>query len=955
MTSKREKLIILIIIGLVVPLLINKSINFSDNHKTIKIDLKSSGGYTESFIHVDASNPKNWSWTAGNYSWCYFKNGIYFIENVTIDASDSPTGNGIYIENSKNEYFIIRNCTIFNADYSFFDSGIWLENTNNGTIINNKCSDNYQGIYLIDCEGNTIIGNNVSNNNINGIYLDTNCEYNNITGNTVNNNLYGIQLTNNCNYNNITLNTVNNNDDYGIFINSFGSTCDNNIILNNTANENNDYGIYIRYTNFENSIINNIANDNIRIGIYMVNSYDFTINSNTINNNTRGLELQGCDDSNIMGNTINGNLEIGINLENSDSNEIKNNTINRNDLGIALDQSDYNNITGNDLKYNNWCILETNCEGNIIEYNDCTSPTVEFPIYIDDNATGVGAHNWTWAKSQIWCSGLGTDSDPYIIENLKISGFGIMDGITIQNSNVTFIIRECLIYNSDTAIYLENVNNSRLINNNCSNNDRGIYLESCFKSNIFENTVNMNAYDGIHISESDYINITRNEVNDNDDGISIDKSDFNSIIENNINRNDKGISLEECINNTISGNNANNNNKGIFLWNYCYNITIFGNIANGNDDGIYLEESHFNDIIKNTVCDNIRAGIFLDSSDSNNISGNSASGSMDGIYLENECYNNIVSRNIFNGNNEGIILYYSDFTQIIENTINNNNNLGIGLETSNNNTITGNVANNNTNYGIFLVAQSHNNTILGNKVNDNKISGIQIDDDSDYNVITQNIMENNALGIYLYSDCENNSIYKNVFLKNGKHAIDNGNYNKWNNPIIGNYWDNHTGPDTTPQDGIVDTPYTYIGGSAGSIDYLPIAEDGPPLIVIYSPSENEVFGTSAPSFSVMITDVLLDKMWYTLDGGLNNYTFTENGTINQAAWDALPEGGITLTFYARDIVGNEAFEEVTIMKRIASGGIDPTIIIVIVVVSVVGGVAVLAGVYVFMKKRATPE
>jgi len=105
----------------------------------------------------------------------------------------------------------------------------------------------------------------------------------------------------------------------------------------------------------------------------------------------------------------------------------------------------------------------------------------------------------------------------------------------------------------------------------------------------------------------------------------------------------------------------------------------------------------------------------------------------------------------------------------------------------------------------------------------------------------------------------------------------------------------------------------------------------------------------------MITDDFLDKMWYTLDGGLNNYTFTENGTINQVAWEALPQGSVTITFYARDIVGNEAFEEVMIIKSIPSGGIDPTIIMVIVVVSVVGGIAVIAVIYIFMKKRATPE
>ena len=94
-------------------------------------------------------------------------------------------------------------------------------------------------------------------------------------------------------------------------------------------------------------------------------------------------------------------------------------------------------------------------------------------------------------------------------------------------------------------------------------------------------------------------------------------------------------------------------------------------------------------------------------------------------------------------------------------------------------------------------------------------------------------------------------------------------------------------------------------------------------------------------------------MWYSLDGGLTNYAISI--TIDQAAWAALSDGSITITFYANDTLGNLSFEEITITKTIPSGGVDPAILIVNVVVSIVGGVAVIAGVYIFMKKRAAPE
>lgn len=88
---------------------------------------------------------------------------------------------------------------------------------------------------------------------------------------------------------------------------------------------------------------------------------------------------------------------------------------------------------------------------------------------------------------------------------------------------------------------------------------------------------------------------------------------------------------------------------------------------------------------------------------------------------------------------------------------------------------------------------------------------------------------------------------------------------------------------------------------------------------------------------------------------LSIFYITTNATIDQIAWAALSEGSITITFYANDTLGNLAFEEVTITKSIPSRGLDSTIVIVIVVVSIVGGVAVIAVVYIFMKRRATPE
>ncbi len=318
------------------------------------------------------------------------------------------------------------------------------------------------------------------------------------------------------------------------------------------------------------------------------------------------------------------------------------------------------------------------------------------PFVIDDSATGVGAHNWTWAEAQPWCSGSGTLEEPYLIENVTIDGENSGSCLTIKNSDKYFRIENCTVFNSgsgdyDAGIHLDNVENGTLFNNNCS-------------------------------------------------------------------------------------------------------------------------------------------------------------------------FNNI-----------GIFFYGSDNTTVSGNTANNNQDYGIRLYHSNSTTISANIVDNNVNYGIVVSSES------------------------DYNLICNN-----------------------YFINNGIHALDEGNFNNWDNGTIGNYWDNYTGYDAN-DDGIGDTPYV-ISGTAGSQDNFPIWTDGDdiaPVITIVLPSANSVFGLEAPNYQITINELNLDTIWYTLDGGGTNYTITGlTGTFNQLAWEALSEGSVTIRFYANDSAGNIGFTDVEVIIEI---------------------------------------
>ena len=89
-----------------------------------------------------------------------------------------------------------------------------------------------------------------------------------------------------------------------------------------------------------------------------------------------------------------------------------------------------------------------------------------------------------------------------------------------------------------------------------------------------------------------------------------------------------------------------------------------------------------------------------------------------------------------------------------------------------------------------------------------------------------------------------------------------------------------------------------------------------PIIHINNPHQYEKLGDVAPDYNISIVEPNLVSKWYTIDGGLNNYSFSQfTGTINQQFWDTAPNSSITLGFYAEDFVGNIGYSEVIVKKN----------------------------------------
>jgi parallel beta-helix repeat protein len=553
--------------------------------------------------------------------------------------------------------------------------------------------------------------------------------------------------------------------------------------------------------------------------------------------------------------------------------------------------------------------------------------------------------NWAAANTNNIYTGSGTFSDPYVIKDLIIDGGGIGIGISIGSKKDYYRIENCKIFNCEVGIKLSLACNVTLLNNNCSFNDIGIYLDGwtdipnpspeiiaqcyCMNNTISNNTINYSEQEGIYMRNCDNNTIIGNFINFNNDGMFITMHSDNNTIQDNFLK--KNLRL------------------GIYFYHGAYNI-ITRNLMQS--CGFYSDYWAFttNKIDKTNLVNNGHLYFYSDMTNLNEADFSNAGQ----IYLEN-CNHSIMSNLDLSDGCISISLKDCNDIRILNNNLSSNCFNGIKAENCNNMTIDGNFIDDNLREGIYLGGGNYNsflnniirnngyragirgfgfcnnNTFHNNKFKNN-IEGLSFGLSCTDNNISGNLFISNlASGISFEGGCEYNLIFSNFFRKNSKHCAQTMLNNNWNNSEIGNYWDNYTGLDVNG-DGIGDTPHN-ISLSPLIQDFLPIVDNDPPIITIIKPTNNSKFDNTTPSFEIEINERFLDILFYTLDDGLNNYTFTENGTINQVAWNLLPNGQINLKFYAFDKVGYIAYDEVLIIKQkeAAIQGYNPLIFLGIII------------------------
>ena len=221
------------------------------------------------------------------------------------------------------------------------------------------------------------------------------------------------------------------------------------------------------------------------------------------------------------------------------------------------------------------------------------------PISIVGNAQ----FNYTnYPTHGVTLGGNGSTANPYIIENWDIAASTTSDGIHIEQTNVSFIIRNVNIHgpSPSNGIFLRNIDNGVIdkstitstydgitillsnatVENSVisSSGEHGIRILDSKNVDVFNNTISLSVTDGIYTDSDNNTVISENRITNNmRDGIGVYRSIYFLLVLNNITYNGVGVNLGGSTNSLVHHNNflynslqALDNETGKNMWDVGY-------------------------------------------------------------------------------------------------------------------------------------------------------------------------------------------------------------------------------------------------------------------------------------------------------------------------------------------------------------------------------------------------
>ena len=384
-------------------------------------------------------------------------------------------------------------------------------------------------------------------------------------------------------------------------------------------------------------------------------------------------------------------------------------------------------------------------------------------------------------------SGNGSSFNPFKISDMYISSCAQGSyGISIQNTNVYFILQNITVTNCQDGILLYNVTNGIISHSRLENNgEYGIHLEQSKNIQIKNNLVTNTSMTDIFVSETYYTNITNNnfknsskavylyfsgynDVNNNSFSnesfytIYLDNAQNNNVKNNFINKG--GISIASSTQNNIVNNTLENYGSGISSIYSPANNYLNNSIINNKSGGMTLVYSPKSTILNNSFVNNslILDGTVLQDVLQTNVSGNLVN-NKPLLYLQNHP-NSVLNKSIPSSQ---IILVNSSNSTIENKAFNSLIDNSIGLYFSNNVSIINNSISNSFLYGLYILKSDY--ALVSNNTNVNNKFGIYVDQSSYCNLL-KNSLNNNSVGLFI-TGSSNDTLTNNTAIFNFENGF----------------------------------------------------------------------------------------------------------------------------------------------------------------------------------------
>ncbi|WP_371804489.1 right-handed parallel beta-helix repeat-containing protein [Candidatus Lokiarchaeum ossiferum] len=891
-----------------------------------------SAGWQNTSIIIDTtmttntSHSGNWTWAIAQ-DWCHGEGTIgspYVIEDITFNIPDGQSG--LSIMNSKGKYFTIKECTFANVS-STNQQGLYLFNTDNGTITNCNFIDNWRSIYLTSSSCyNSLTHNYVYNSSLNAIGIRSGSNYNNISFND-------IDLIRSTNW-------------------EFGA------------------GIYVRASAFNQIRNNNCSAANNGIILYQGNNNTIQYNNGTQFRNM-GIKCYISSQSNIISSNYFSGEGRGIEISSGANNF---NTISFNffencsGLGLYLGSASncfvYNNTITNSLDPFGFGALSLYTSSN---YNQIYNNS----IYGGFMRINQGSNNYI--------------EDNYI-ENVENDGYGIYFSSSSSNNQIS----NNKIIGGNKGLYAGTLTNTKIVNNQFIGcRQEGVYISNPTNVSIISNLIT-GVNTGLNVRGSGLNNsFVDNNVSDCIEyGLKMQET-VNWTIENNYFN--KGWLLLDCTSENIDNSNLLGEKSIKYYYNHMYLdldgdvLTDVAQLFVDHCSEVTIRNFHFADvpmgigvveskqisILDNVLSSNADYGIYLHNLNDSMVSNNQIHDSMYGISnlarwhddfdedfpdyallyhnvsfyqntlenceialkMGNQFESQILENSILNTSESGIYLEYCYNSTISTNCIDQIGEYGIFVSYCPNSSFTVNEINNVEDSGIFLecssenylfensiksaqigieLSESHNSSLLKNYFFNNTDFGISSSENENITINQNEFVKTNGTGIALASDSMYWIIWENIFVNNEVHAQDDGSSNFWYRNGIGNYWDNYTGLDAD-FNGIGDKPYN-ISGSAAAQDLYPIVDEVKPIL---SSDQSTYYTTGL---------ILCSISWNAIETYPDVYWIISNNTtvVEETPWNteiitynilplSLTNGSYQYTLWVRDLSGNEKSDNVSVI------------------------------------------